>query len=366
MLSNLSENQTGDTEKPGTAYRLVVGLDPGSTAVKAHDGTKTVLIDSVVALASKEVVDLDSIRVDDTRQTQMESPSFLVRSQAGAAAYWVGQRASRCHRPRFLSDQSKDSPDVALLLDCALVALAGEDARVIEADVVTNIPIEEYLEGSLAPRLKHCLEGTRRRIINGHSLTFRVQVLDVLPEGVPVMYFLSARRQLASRSRAFKVLDFGGRTLDLAYLLAEGKVVRDLSKHFEEGHDTFLVRYIEDWLKREHHVPNVARAQIRNNIHDASFEYVAENQTVYSFAALIGEAEQEYATSCLGRISELWRGVPADQVIVLGGGATPAVITAVLQRFPAAQILPEAFARIAGAIGLYHRATKLIQATGNP
>ena len=336
----------------------VVGFDAGSTACKLFDGDKFLLIDSVMAEEPLQARSLDAGDfLEERRVMPSEGITLKVRRSEIGPTYLLGEGAHEGHNPRSLADGAKDDADVQLFLDAGLATLEPE-AQEIRAKVVSHCPINEYLEGVTGPSLKTLLEGHRTRWISGRKVEIHVEVLEIGPEAIAALYFLAARRELRT-GNGYMVLDFGGRTLDAAYVL-KGLLQSRYSRHFEGGLDGALVDAVAGYLARNG-VHGVDRSRIRGAIANGSNEYQTEHQQVFHFGSFLEEAEEEYAQAKLKDISALWRGVPAEQVIIQGGAATPAIMSKLLQQYPKATVIPQALARHANAMGLYYRAVKLIE-----
>lgn len=357
VLSNSSSHT-------GSAEELVVGFDPGSTACKFFDGEKTLLVDSVLAEEGEQLRQLGVI--DDLadrhqafapiQESEVGVTLRVKRSESGAT-YLLGSGANEGQNPRSLAYGQKDDLDVQLFLDAGLAALRP-GAGQIHAKIVTHCPISEYLKGQMPQSISRLLSGHRTRWINNRSVEISVEVLEVGPEAVPVLYFLSARRELKKGS-LYKVLDFGGRTLDMAYI-AKGLLHAQYSRHFERGHDAFKVDAVCKYLTRLR-VFNIDVQRICTAIGDGTFKYFTEDQRVLDFSDYLKEVDEEYAQAKIKDITSLWRNVPADQVIIHGGAVTPNIMSHLNALYPSAYVVPEDLARLANCMGLYHRAKKLIE-----
>jgi hypothetical protein len=357
----------GSPVHSGYAEDLLVGFDPGSTACKFYDGENTLLIDSVLAEEGEQLRSLD-VGEDLAFQQQFFRPqlpsnkegvTLRVRRSESGATYLLGTGATEGQNPRSLAYGQKDDLDVQLFLDAGLAALRPE-ATQINAKIVTHCPISEYLKGQMPASISRLLSGTRTRWINNRCVTISVQVLEVGPEAIPVLYFLAARRELkAGPLSLFKVLDFGGRTLDMAYL-SKGMLNPQYSRHFERGHDAFKIEAVTKYLTRLR-IFNIEVQRISTAIADGTFKYFTEDQRVIDFSNYLGEVDEEYARTKIKDITSLWRNVPADQVIIHGGAVTPNIMSHLNGLYPSAHVVPENLARLANCMGLYYRAKKLIE-----
>lgn len=337
--------------------RLIIGIDFGSTAIKIHDGETTLIIESVVAEEPpQEARDIAAAAFssNNTSASRAGTPTLRLKLSHDGPTFLFGEGARHGINPLYLGDDNKDAADTQHFLDAGLVALA-DGADEIHAKIATHAPINDYFKGEIPANLKRLLEGQRVRYVGNRKIVLNIEVLEVGPESLAVMYFLQSRRQLA-RGTAYKVIDFGGRTMDLAYLYQQ-KLQPRYSRHFEGGLDQFLVDAVSDYLARME-VFDVDRARVRAAIRDDSKVYLTDGRVI-QFQSVLEPAAERYAQKRLNEITSLWRSVPADQLIVHGGATHPVILDKLLRQFPKATIVQEEFARIANAIGLYHRANAL-------
>ncbi|MBC8121447.1 MAG: hypothetical protein H7Y22_06360, partial [Gemmatimonadaceae bacterium] len=284
-----------------------------------------------------------------------DSHTLRVQRTESGATFLLGPGAHTGLNPRSLADGSKDDADSQLFLDAMLAALAPTETEV-RALVVTQCPLGEWLEGSMKDSIKRLLEGRRIVRVDGRAVIVDVQVLEVSCEAVPVLYYLAARRELR-KGTAYKVADFGGRTLDAAYV-AGNLLQATHSRHFEGGLDAARVDAVADHLSKLG-LYGVSRPRIRAAIASKNNRYYHENMQVVDFNGVIEEAEEEYARQKISDLTALWRNVPADQVVINGGAVTPAIMSRLHRQYPRATVIPEDLARVANVMGLYHRAVSL-------
>jgi hypothetical protein len=336
---------------------VVIGFDPGSTESRVFDGENVYALASLMAKQPVAGKTLSFNEPDSPNNSQEEGSTARVQRHKDGNTFLLGCGAQKEFSCRSLADGPKDSPDVQLMLDTllALKAVKAGSKKII-AQVVTQCPVTEWLTDVVPTSIKRLLDGNREIYLNCEKITVEVEVLEVNPEAVAALYYLASTRQLP-KGKIYKVLDFGGRTLDAVYM-REGRLIPEYSVHFESGSEVYVVDAVANFLKRKGTLaPD--RGRIREAISSGSMEYIQDSMAVINFKDQVSEAEEEYSARKLSELSGLWRGIPADAVVITGGGVTSSIARSLLRDYPKAVIVEPDLARLANVYGLYHQALKM-------
>jgi Actin like proteins N terminal domain/Archaeal actin homologue MreB-like, C-terminal len=203
---------------------IEVGFDPGNSETSvvitcANGEQKTHAIPSYVSRGSYDELVRFRTMSGGNHTTH---PSEILRSKeyvlaSGTAEFYVGELAVNQgrHATAARGDINRYWSPRALQLLLAAVGALIPDAG-YEAHVVTGLPIETY-SGQNRRKVRACLEGEHRYILNGHQRLAVVRVEKVIMEGAGAMIACGDDRSVRQA-----VIDIGGRTTDL--YTADGQI----------------------------------------------------------------------------------------------------------------------------------------------